>query len=88
MAKPFSIVKRLSRLYRRAEKAAAKDVLVEGVVVSVHRFQYGSRDVLVDCGGQKRWLFVPWNAAVGDLSAGDRLSVQAHVLGDTCTAAA
>jgi len=74
-----SSVRRRAAKVGRAAKASAEHEM-HGNVVSVHRFQQGARDILVDEGGRRSYVFIPSSASIRDIRAGEtvRLRVRYH----------
>jgi phage/plasmid primase-like uncharacterized protein len=72
----FSIAGRHSRHARNESREKA----IGGTVVAVHRFQQGARDILVDNGSDRSYVFIPAAARIRDIRKGETVcfTVQNH----------
>lgn len=84
-----SSVRRRAAKVGRAAKASAEHEM-HGNVVSVHRFQQGARDILVDEGGRRSYVFIPSGSSIRDIRAGEtvRFTVLSHGGGHTAVSVA
>lgn len=64
----------------RRSRNESREKAIGGTVVAVHRFQQGARDVLVDNGSGRSYVFIPAESSIRDIRTGEavRFTVQSR----------
>jgi len=78
----------LARSLARRAKSELHATEVGGTVLSVHTYQYGARDVLLEDQGRRSYVFIPQASAIRHLGAGDAVRFLVKGTGGQMTAVA
>jgi len=91
MKRFFSHIGKTCRRSRNVSRGAAtakvrQEEAVGGTVVSVHRFQQGARDVLVDDGSRRTYVFIPSATPIRNIRTGETVQFRTVRSADTVCA--